>query len=112
MPNRGRPKIHVSRLFEEAEPPRSGERFDILLSCRNLSIRRILSAPHTRSGPYNQESDEWALVLRGNAVLDLDGQAIALAAGEAVFIPAGTPHSVVETSEDPPCLWLAIHLDP
>lgn len=112
MPEPDRPKVRVSRLFDAAEPPPSGERFDTLLNCRNLSIQRILSAPHTPSGPYNQESDEWALLLRGHAVLELGGEAVTLSTGEAVFIPAGTPHRVLDTSADPPCLWLAVHLDP
>ena len=102
-------RFPVTRLFESAQPPGSGETFETLLERGAVKIERILSAPGTASGPFLQGADEWVLLLRGRARLDLDGETLSLAAGEALFIPAGTPHRVLETSESPTCIWLAFH---
>jgi len=34
-----------------------------------------------------------------------------LVSGDYLFIPAHTPHRVVETSAEPQCIWLAVHLE-
>jgi len=35
-----------------------------------------------------------------------------MGAGDHLFIPAHTRHRVLATSEEPRCLWLAVHIDP
>lgn len=103
------PPAPPHRIFPATVPAR-GERFDALLDCRNVCIERILSAPGSASGPYDQDQDEWVLLLQGQARLEVEGQPVRLAAGEALFIPAHTPHRVLDTSADPPCIWLAVHI--
>lgn len=90
--------------------PQHGERFDQLLKCRNVVIERIVSSAACESVAYDQEQNEWVMLMQGNARLDLDGELISLAAGDSLFIPARTPHRVVSTSDTPPCLWLAVHI--
>lgn len=97
-------------LFSQATPPEQGERFDELLRHRNLVIERILSAPGTRSAEYVQAQDEWVLLVQGEAELIVGGQGVRLTAGDHLFIPAGVPHTVVDTSAG--ALWLAVHLHP
>lgn len=100
----------VANLFHDSEPPAQGERFDTLLSHRNLQIERILSSSRIESVDYLQEQDEWVLLARGEARMTVAGEALELTAGDHLFLPAGTPHSVEHTSEG--ALWLAIHLHP
>ncbi len=50
------------------------------------------------------------MVVSGRAVLEVDGERLALAPGDWLFLPAGVPHTVLET--DPPTSWLAVHLHP
>ncbi|NCA70420.1 MAG: cupin domain-containing protein [Sphingobacteriia bacterium] len=88
----------------------SGERFDLLLSCRNVLIERILSSARPDSRLYDQEQDEWVCLLRGEAQLWIDGATRRLCAGDHCFIPAHTPHRVLATSSEPSCLWLAVHI--
>ena len=102
-------KGSVKRLFDDSGPPLSGERFETLAASGGVVIKRIISAPGTASGPYRQSDDEWVMVLQGDARLDLDGTELRLSAGEALMIPARTPHRVLETSGDPPCIWLTVH---
>ena len=81
-----------------------------LLQYRQLRIERILSSARIDSGEYQQEQDEWVVLLEGHARLEVRGQALALTRGDYVFLPAGTPHRVIEVSEG--ALWLAVHLYP
>lgn len=100
----------VANLFHDSEPPAQGERFDTLLSHRNLQIERILSSSRIQSVDYVQEQDEWVLLARGEARLTVAGETVELTAGDHLFLPAGTPHRVEHTSDG--ALWLAIHLHP
>lgn len=75
-----------------------------------LFIERIVSNGHAtpENEWYDQEKDEWVVVLEGSARLRYeDGTEVALAQGEHLLIPAHVRHRVVYTSS--PCLWLAVH---
>ena len=43
-------------------------------------------------------------------MLEVAGERVELAAGEALYLPAHKVHSVLSTSAEPPCIWLAVHL--
>lgn len=102
--------MRPGNLFFDAAPPSEGERFDSLLRHRGLHIERIVSAADVTSDVYVQPQDEWVLLARGEAVLEVDGTAHALKEGDHVFLPAGTPHKVLRTSAG--AMWLAVHLHP
>lgn len=97
-------------LFKAPDPPAQGERFDTLLTHRNLVIERIVSGADIQPVEYVQPQDEWVLLVQGAAVMDVAGTRTALGAGDYLFLPAGTPHRV--ESCEPGTLWLAIHLHP
>ena len=79
-----------------------------------LRIERIVSTGHaTPEGRwYDQDSDEWVLVVSGNARLRLEGEAQdrELGEGDFVFLPAHCRHRVAWTQRQPPTVWLAIHI--
>jgi len=102
--------MQPGNLFVGAAPPATGETFDVLLEHRGLVIERIVSSDGPQSGTYVQTQDEWVLLVRGAAVLRIEGEVVALTAGDYVFIPAGVSHTVENTSEG--ALWLAVHLHP
>ncbi|MES9956377.1 MAG: cupin domain-containing protein [Sedimenticola sp.] len=89
-----------------------GEAFEELLACHNVSIERIVSAPGTLSEVFEQTQDEWVLVLQGSARLQVNDRIHELSQGDSLFIPARTPHQVLETSVSPLCTWLAVHIHP
>jgi len=101
--------MEIRRLFPEPDLPCGGERFETLLETQGLRIERILSAPGSASGPYDQDMDEWVLLLQGEALLEIEGERVNLKAGEALSIPAHARHRVLDTSADPSCIWLAVH---
>jgi cupin 2 domain-containing protein len=96
-------------IFEETKLPAPGtERFDTLCSASAFRIERILSNRLNEGTWYDQESDEWVILVQGEAALEYrDGTTATLKAGDHLFIPAHTPHRVLSTSED--ALWLAVH---
>ena len=59
---------------------------------------------------YVQPQDEWVLLVQGEARLKVDGVVTPLLAGDYLFLPAGTPHTVECVSAG--AIWLAIHLYP
>ena len=101
-------------LFD-AEHPNTGERFEPLLTHRNVLIERIVSSAHVEPTWYDQAQDEWVTLLRGRARVELarEGdrtETAALGPGEPLFIPAHLRHRVLECSAD--ALWLAVHIHP
>jgi cupin 2 domain-containing protein len=98
----------MGNLYEDALPPATGERFDTLLSHQGLVIERIVSTSRIVSQEYVQEQDEWVLLLQGEARLDVAGRTVPLRAGDYLFLPSRTPHTVLQVSDG--ALWLAVHL--
>ena len=94
--------------------PRSNgkEYFENLLSRPGVRLERIVS--HGQSSPegfwYDQEEEEWVIVLEGEAVLRFEqpDELITLCAGDHRFIPAHQRHRVESTAS--PTVWLALWL--
>lgn len=104
--------MRAENLFADLPVAGTAEVFDEILLSGRLRIERIVSRGHTapESGWFDQEWDEWVLVLRGAAVLAYDdGREIELPPGGYVNLPAHTRHRVKWT--DPACetVWLAVH---
>ena len=100
----------TANLFADDAPPPEGERFDVLLSQRNLVVERIVSSGRIDTGEYAQSQDEWVVLLRGEAEVEVAGEVRRLGVGDHCFLPAGTPHRVRSVTEG--AIWLAVHLHP
>ncbi len=100
----------ASNLFSELPDIAQGEHFQELLNAGKVRIERIVSSDRPDPILYDQEQDEWVLLLQGRASLELAGRPIELLAGDYLFIPAHAPHRVLSTSRDPRCIWLAVHI--
>lgn len=96
------------------ERERGREVFETLLSASSpngVRLERIMSFAAEDGMWYDQECDEWVMVMRGEAVLEWDsegGAVTALEAGDYLLIGAHRRHRVLRTSYD--CVWLALHL--
>ena len=89
------------------------EEFLTLIETPGVRIERIASHAHASSEGfwYDQDCDEWVLVLQGEAVLEFDPpKRVEMRAGDHLFIPRHTRHRVERTSND--TVWLAVHLTP
>jgi len=88
--------------------PKNAETFTTLLEHKNIKINRIVSSADVEPVEYNQEEDEWLVLLEGEATLLIDKKEEVLTKGETFFIPAKTPHTVLKTSDG--TVWLTIHI--
>jgi cupin 2 domain-containing protein len=76
-----------------------------------VRIERIVSKGHSspESGWYDQEENEWVVVLKGAAKLrfEQDGKLVELDAGDYINIPARVRHRVEWTNPEMETVWLA-----
>ena len=83
---------------------------------RDVRIERIVSRGHVTSEGswYDQEEDEWVLVVRGRARVRLaDAPAeVALGPGDHLYIPAHTRHRVEWTDPERDTVWVAVFWRP
>jgi cupin 2 domain-containing protein len=90
------------------DTPQEGEHFAALARLGPVMIERIVSSETPGVEPYDQAHDEWVVLLRGNASMEIAGETSELSAGDYVLLPAHTPHRVLKTSAG--ALWLAVHV--
>ena len=88
--------------------PKNGETFTTLLEHKDVKINRIVSSKALEEKLYLQDEDEWLVLLEGEATLLLNEEEKNLKKGDTLFIPAKTPHRVVDTQ--PGTLWLTVHI--
>jgi mannose-6-phosphate isomerase-like protein (cupin superfamily) len=50
---------------------------------------------------YHQDSHQFFCILAGEAVMEAQGRTIALARGQGLHIPPGTPHQIKNSSNQP-----------
>ena len=88
------------------------ELFQSLLKHDTVAIERIISKGQQspESGWYDEEKNEWVMVLKGKAVLSFEDQSsIQLNEGDFINIPSHKKHKVTWTDPDNETIWLAVH---
>lgn len=101
-------KDQLTNIFQKLPDACKFECEEDLLSKNAVRITRILSQGQT-SEVYEQEDDEWIMVLVGEAEItfpDEHGRTLALSSGDFLYLEAGRRHQVTRTSD--PCLWLCV----
>lgn len=104
--------LHTN-LFEDVPEHLAEEWFTTLLERPGCRIERIVSCGQRSPEGfwYDQAWDEWVLLLRGSADIDLVERTVALTPGDHLLIPAGQKHRVTRTAPGQATIWLAIHLN-
>jgi cupin 2 domain-containing protein len=86
---------------------------DSLVERPGLRVERIMSTGQTTPEGqwYDQETDEWVLLVAGAARLRIEGEGTdrKLGEGDWILLPAHCRHRVTWTQAEPPTVWLAIH---
>lgn len=88
------------------------EIFEKLHESEKIKIEKIVTngAISSPGEWYDQDQDEWVLLLQGTASLEFKNGIIKeLESGEYIFIPAHKKHRVLKTSAHLNCIWLTIH---
>ena len=106
---------NFGNLFADAPANLPDELFTVLLERSGLRIERIVSHGHA-SPPgfwYDQEQNEWVLVLQGAARLRFEDQdqSIDMMPGDFVDIAGHRRHRVEWSTPDEPTIWLAVFYD-
>jgi cupin 2 domain-containing protein len=104
------PPWRRGRLPLEVGDPPTGERFTVLHEGAGVVIEHIASSAAVEPEAYDQDHDEWVVVLAGSATLTVEGAAVDLGPGEWLLLPAHARHTVTRTA--PGTRWLAVHLPP
>jgi cupin 2 domain-containing protein len=104
---------HTSNLFSGIPATLREERFDLLAKSDTVRIERIVSDGHvTPPGDwYDQECDEWVLLVSGSATLRFEaaGAQLVMLPGDHALIPAGCRHRVEWTDPEQKTVWVAVH---
>jgi cupin 2 domain-containing protein len=89
------------------------EIFDTICSTEGVKIERIVSRGHASPEGfwYDQEKNEFVLVVRGSAGLKLENEddIVVLKAGDYLNIVAHVKHRVAWTDSTCETIWLAVH---
>lgn len=88
------------------------EIFETIAASDNIKIERIISKGQSSppSGWYDQQKNEWVLMLKGKALLAFENDSsVYLNSGEYINIPAHKKHKVQWTDPESTTIWLAIH---
>ncbi len=104
----------LNNFFDKIPSELKEEYFEDLIKTENLQIERIISKGHSspKNFWYDQETNEFVLLLKGGAKLVYDnGKEFDLAPGDYLLIPAHQKHRVEWTDESTETFWLAIHFN-
>ncbi len=104
--------MRPENIFTAVAANTDKEVFDVLVNNAVITIERIVSKGHRspETGWYDQEKNEWVLLLKGSAELTFADQTIIrLEAGDFVQIPPHRKHKVSWTDPDRETFWLAVH---
>jgi cupin 2 domain-containing protein len=104
--------VVVRNIFDNVSRAAGAEEeFSTLFGTAAVKIERIVS--HLHSSPpgfwYDQDVNEWLIVLRGSATLEFAGEEpIEMNTGDYLEIPRHVKHRVARTGEE--TIWLAVHV--
>ena len=103
----------INNLFTHITQASDSEVFETLLQTDTLKLERVVSTGQaTPPGQwYDQERDEWVVLLSGSAGLLFDGErdVRVLQPGDYLLVPAHTRHRVEWTEIGAKTVWLALH---
>jgi cupin 2 domain-containing protein len=99
-------------IFSEIPDNPDKEIFERLAGSGQVTIERIFSRGHASpaTGWYDEDTSEWVIVLRGEALLTFaDQTSVHLREGDYLNLPAHRKHRVDWTAQDQETVWLAVH---
>lgn len=98
------------RLRAPSDAPALGELTEAVAELGGVAVEQTLSGALSAPADYEQDHDEWVVLLAGGATLVVDDESLDLGPGDWVFLRAHRPHRLLETR--PGTSWLALHAPP
>ena len=103
----------IRNIFENIPDHIPEELFHEIIKTENLKVERIVSKGHSSENNswYDQEKNEWIILLKGSAGLLFEGdeKAVVLRPGDYINIPSHTKHRVEWTDPKLETVWLAVY---
>ena len=97
-------------IFEEIIIDKNEEKFFEIFKNETIKVEKIVS--NGQKSPdnfwYEQEDNEFILLLEGFAILEFEDKIIELKKGDCLNIKAMEKHRVKFTSLDEPTIWFAV----
>jgi cupin 2 domain-containing protein len=107
--------MNVKNIFDGIPSALTEELFTTIHTAKKFRLERIVSQGQCSPQGfwYDQNENEWLIVLEGNAAIQFDGdpEPVELKAGSFLYIPAHAKHRVARTSQTQQTVWLAIHYE-
>ncbi len=107
--------LEIFNLLAALPSAEDGEVCEGLVTAKGVRLERIVSLGQASPEGfwYDQQEDEWVLLLSGRARLTIAGEPDdrQLAPGDSIYLPAGCRHRVAWTDPSHPTVWLALFLD-
>ncbi len=108
--------MNCDNIFQQIPEALQDEIFTTLVDGKNIRIERIVSYGHHSEEDqwYDQNRDEWVIILRGHAKLMIDDgrlSVLEMAEGDYQLLPAHLRHRVLSSSTIEPTVWLAVHFN-
>ena len=102
--------LYDNNLFDSLPTSIPNELIQVIAGNQHVRIERIVSHGHASPDGfwYDQDENEWVIVLKGAARLRFDDRSVELKTGDFVNIPAHKRHRVEWTTPDEPTIWLAV----
>jgi len=98
----------MKNLFEiETLPPEDREFFQTIFKNDKVKIKKIISNTLKTPQTFIQKENEFVILLKGCAKIEINGEIRKLKAGDWLFIPADTPHTLIKTKKT--AVWLAVY---
>jgi len=95
-------------LFEiKTLPNIDNEIFETILSQENITIKKIISNTLKTPQTFESNKNEFVLLLKGCAKIEINGEIKKLKSGDTLFIPKNTKHTLLKTKKI--AIWLAIY---
>jgi cupin 2 domain-containing protein len=97
-------------IFDNIPNNLKKEFFEDIVVGKGIKIEKIVSKGHTTPEDewYDQDMNEWVIVLKGEAILQFEHEQIYLKSGEYIQIPKHTKHKVSWTKQEEETIWLAV----
>ena len=100
-------------LLKEVPRDLPDELIEVLSCSESIRIERIISLGHRSPDGawYDQEANEFVLLVRGRAGLSIEGEddTVVLEEGDYVILRAHVRHRVEWTDSERETIWLAVH---
>jgi len=96
----------MDNIFDYELPEIGSEDFYTHLVSKNVEIKTIISNRVKIPQVFVSEYDEWVVVLKGCAKIEMGGVVYKLKKGESMFIPSNTKHTLLKTRQV--VEWLAV----